>query len=75
MLFSALVMRHVSEKSTSNMKMANNASHYNQNNSLKKTNPSKDLICLAQQVQGGQLTRCLPASYGSGAVTTVGPFA
>ena len=32
MLFSALVMRYVSEKSTSNMKMANNESQYNQNN-------------------------------------------
>ena len=33
MLFSALVMRYVSEKSTSNMKMANNCkSLYNQNN-------------------------------------------
>ena len=31
------------------------ASHYNQNDcmSLKKTNPSTDLICLAQQVWGG----------------------
>ena len=35
--FQQLVMRYVSEKSTS---------------SLKKTNPSTDLMCLAQQVQG-----------------------
>ena len=32
MLFSALVMRHVSEKSTSNMKWKRIASHYNKNN-------------------------------------------
>ena len=33
-------------------------------------------MCLAQQVQGEgvQLTHCLPASYGSGAVATDGPF-
>ena len=33
-------------------------------------------MCLAQQVQGQgvQLTRCLPTSYGSGAVATDGPF-
>ena len=32
MLFSALVMRHVSEKSTSNVKWKTIASHYNKNN-------------------------------------------
>ena len=48
-LLSARAMRYVSRKSTSNMKMVNNYCQARQSKkpSLKKTNPSKDLICQA----------------------------
>ena len=48
-LLSALVMRYVSRKSTSKMKMGNSYCQSRQSKelSLKKTNPSTDLICLA----------------------------
>ena len=75
MLFSALVMRCLQkidlgyENGTQLQVTIIRITESKENKSIQTV-----LMCLAQQVQRGQLTRCLPASYGSGAVATDGPF-
>ena len=69
MLFSALVMRYVSEKSTSNVKMANNKlqvsiikiTESSENNSIHRL----DVSGLTGPGGGGGCPPCSPASYGS----------
>ena len=70
MLFSALVMRYVSEKSTSNVKMANNKlqvsiikiTESSENNSIHRLDVSG---LTGPGVRGGSCPPCSPASYGS----------
>ena len=69
MLFSALVMRYVSEKLTSNVKMANNKlqvsiikiTESSENNSIHRL----DVSGLTGLWGGGSCPPCSPASYGS----------
>ena len=66
-LFSALVMRCVSEKSTSNIKMANNYKSLKITESKENKSINRlDFFWLNRSGGGGQLSPCLPpACYGS----------